>query len=113
VSHLPVKNTRFKAPAISGHPSFERTFRVQQNTGEQLIIMLPGLWMFSSLVSPIWGSLLGLVWILGRLIYAASYSRDPDSRMPGFLIGILASAVLVLGSLIAAALQALHGGAIS
>ena len=34
------------APATSGSADFERIFRVHQNTIEQLVIFLPGLWMF-------------------------------------------------------------------
>lgn len=101
---------QINAPATAGHPIFERTFRIQQNTGEQLVIMLPGLWMFSGLISPMWGGLLGLIWILGRIVYAVGYTRNPESRALGFVIGFLANAVLVLGSLVAAVLQALHGG---
>src|SRR5689334_1098300 len=101
---------KINAPATSGHPIFERTFRIQQNTGEQLIIMLPGLCMFSGLVSAIWASLFGLVWLIGRLVYAISYTRAPESRALGFVIVFLANVVLILGSLTAAVLVALHGG---
>ena len=101
---------KITAPAITGHPVFERTFRVQQNTGEQLIIMLPGLWMFSSLISPLWGSLVGLVWIAGRIFYAVCYTRNPESRALGFVIGFLANAVLILGSLGMAIFDAVRGG---
>jgi hypothetical protein len=72
--------------------------------------MLPGLWMFSGLVSPVWASLFGLLWIVGRLVYAISYTRAPESRGPGFVIGFLANVVLVLGSLVEAILAALRGG---
>lgn len=98
------------APATTGHPAFERTFRIQNNTGEQLIIMLPGLWLFSFYVAPLWASLIGLVWIVGRIVYAVGYSRNPESRALGFVIGFLANAVLVLGSLAGAVWQYLHAG---
>ncbi len=99
-----------KAPAVAGHPLFERALRVQQNTGEQLIIMLPGLWMFSGIISPLWGSLLGLVWIAGRIIYAVTYTREPESRVLGFVIGFAANVILVLGTLAVAAWEALRYG---
>src|SRR5262249_59298236 len=99
---------KIKAPAVAGHPIFERTFRIQQNTSEQLVIMLPGLWMFSYLVSPAWARLLGLVCLAGRLIYASGYMRDPEKRGLGFVIGFLANAAMVLGSLIAAILQVMR-----
>ena len=38
-----------KAPAITGNEIFERHFRVQQNTLEQLMVFLPGMYLFSSL----------------------------------------------------------------
>ena len=60
-------------PAMSGNPDFERVLRVQQNTLEQLIIFLPALWIFSLFISPVWGSALGAVWILGRILYAWGY----------------------------------------
>jgi glutathione S-transferase len=98
------------APATTGHPAFERAFRIQANTGEQLVIFLPSLWLFSLYIAPLWASVLGIVWIAGRIVYAISYNRDPQRRTFGFVVASLASAVLLLGSLIAAAWQFLHNG---
>jgi len=98
------------APATTGHPAFERAFRIQVNTGEQLIIFLPSLWLFSIYIAPLWACAIGLVWIAGRIFYAIGYSRDPRQRTLGFGIGFLANAVLLFGSLIASAWQLLHGG---
>jgi glutathione S-transferase len=98
-----------QAPATTGHPIFERTFRIQANTTEQLVIFLPSLWLFSTYVSPVWASLLGVVWIAGRMIYAVSYSSDPQRRGLGFVVGYLATAILLLGSVIAILWQLLHG----
>ena len=39
------------APATTGHPVFERYFRVQQNTLEQLIVFVPSMWLFGLYVS--------------------------------------------------------------
>jgi len=89
-----------EAPAVTGAPEFERALRVQQNTIEQLIWFLPALWLFAFYVSPLWGSLIGLVWIAGRIYYAVSYYRDPATREPGFIIGFVASGVLLIGALI-------------
>jgi hypothetical protein len=89
-----------QAPAVTGALQFERAFRIQQNTIEQLIWFLPALWLFAFYVSPLWGSLIGLVWIAGRLHYAVSYYRDPDTRGPGFVTGLVSSAVLLLGALV-------------
>ncbi|HEX3862304.1 MAG TPA: MAPEG family protein [Stellaceae bacterium] len=89
-----------KAPAVTGAPEFERAFRVQQNTMEQLVWFIPSLWLFALYVSPLWAGLIGLVWIAGRAYYARSYYRDPDSRGPGFGIGFVSSAILLGGALI-------------
>jgi glutathione S-transferase len=89
-----------KAPAVTGAPEFERAFRVQQNTLEQLVWFIPALWLFALYASPLWGGIIGLVWIAGRAHYAVSYYRDPETRGPGFLIGFASAALLLIGALI-------------
>jgi glutathione S-transferase len=93
------------APATVGHPEFERMFRVQQNTLENLIMFLPGLWMFSWYVSPQWASGIGLVWIVGRIVYARGYYAEAQKRGPGFKITTLSTVVLIVGALIGAGLK--------
>jgi glutathione S-transferase len=88
-----------KAPAITGHPIFERHYRVHQNTLEQLVVFLPALYLFAAYVNEPIAALLGLAFIAGRAIYARSYVADPEQRTAGFLIGYLANAVLLLGGL--------------
>jgi glutathione S-transferase len=89
-----------QAPAVTGAPEFERAFRIQQNTLEQLIWFLPALWLFAFYVSPGWAGILGLVWIGGRIHYALSYYRDPEARGPGFMTGFASAAVLLVGALL-------------
>jgi uncharacterized membrane protein YecN with MAPEG domain len=89
-----------KAPAVTGPPEFERALRVQQNTLEQIVWFVPALWLFALFVSAFWGGIIGLVWIAGRTYYAVSYYRDPETRGPGFLVGVASSAVLLVGALI-------------
>ncbi|MBM3602884.1 MAG: MAPEG family protein [Alphaproteobacteria bacterium] len=84
------------APQTTGNPDFERFFRVQQNTLEQLVFFLPALWLASFYGSAKVAALLGIVWVGGRLIYANSYYRDSTKRAPGFIAGIAASALLWL-----------------
>jgi glutathione S-transferase len=90
------------APAVSGNEMFERTFRVHMNTLEQLIIFLPALWLFAYYVSPIWGAALGVVFIIGRALYANAYVRDPKARDIGFALTSLPMLALMIGVLIAA-----------
>ncbi len=87
-------------PQISGNPDFERVFRVQQNTVEQLILFLPSLWLFSLIVSPIWGGGIGSIWVVGRIIYAWGYYQTAEKRILGFAINSFCNMALILGSLV-------------
>ncbi|MFZ8928803.1 MAG: MAPEG family protein [Pseudohongiellaceae bacterium] len=96
-----------KAPAVTGHPEFERRLRVQHNTLEQLIAFIPAILAFSWMAESIgWAgdeiaSGLGVIWLIGRLLYATSYVRDPASRAMGFLLTLLPTFILLLGTLVA------------
>ena len=86
-----------KAPATSGHPQFERAFRVQMNTLEATLMFLPALWLAASYGAPLWTGIAGLVWVLGRVWYAVGYLRDPAKREGGFVvsaIGLLATLII-------------------
>lgn len=89
-----------KAPAVAGAPEFERVFRVQQNTMEQLVVFLPTLWIFGHLVKPAYAAGFGFVYIVGRFIYRAEYLKDPASRSPGFMISFLPTAIMLVWSLV-------------
>lgn len=88
------------APAVTGHPDFERMFRIQQNTMEQLVVFIPALLIFAWLVNPLWGAGFGVVFIIGRFIYWSSYRKDPASRGAGFTITFLPTVVMLVWSLI-------------
>ncbi|HUK01474.1 MAG TPA: MAPEG family protein [Steroidobacteraceae bacterium] len=88
------------APAITGHEIFERHFRVHQNTLEQLILFVPAVWLFGLYVSPLWASLIGLVFIVGRLIYAVGYVRDPARREIGAVMSFAPQIALLIGAAI-------------
>ncbi len=87
-------------PQTSGEPDFERVFRVQQNTLEQLILFLPSLWLFSLFVNAIWGAGIGAVWLVGRILYAWGYYQAAEKRGIGFGINVLSTLVLLIGSLV-------------
>jgi len=91
------------APAMTGHPVFERLVRVQQNTQEQLVIFFPALALFAYYISPLWAAVLGLLFFMGRALYARAYVLEPDKRGPGFGLGALALIALLLGALWGAA----------
>jgi glutathione S-transferase len=97
-----------KAPAITGNEIFERHFRVQQNTLEQLIIFLPALYLFSRYISPLWAAGLGIVYLVGREIYAATYVKDPAKRSLGYGLTFLPMAILLAGGVIGAVLRLIH-----
>ncbi|MBR1248445.1 MAPEG family protein [Bradyrhizobium sp. AUGA SZCCT0169] len=87
-----------KVPATSGHPDFERVFRVQMNTLEWMPIFLPSLWLFAVYISDPVAAGLGLVWIAGRLLYMLGYSQAAAKRGRGFGIQALAAIVLWVGA---------------
>lgn len=87
------------APACEGDEAWERMFRVQQNTMEQLVIMIPATFAFGYYVSDLWALILGAVFILSRFLYSTEYMKDPKSRGPGMGLTFAANAVLVLGAL--------------
>lgn len=95
-------------PATTGDLNFERVLRVQQNTLEQLIFFLPLLWLFSIYVNPLWGSGIGTIWIIGRILYAWGYYQAAEKRAIGFAMSSLSSMVLLLGSLVGISLSLIN-----
>ena len=83
------------APLSGGHPAFDKRYRVQMNTLEQPVLFVPGI----LLAAPVLGDLvtggLGLVWSLGRILYAVTYVRDPAKRSAGFMLTLLPSFILL------------------
>jgi glutathione S-transferase len=94
-----------KAPNMSGHEEFERSNRIQQNTMEQLVIIIPAMWIFGQFFNPLYAAGLGAVFIVARFVYRAAYMKDPSGRTLGFAAGFLAMVALVLGGLVGAVMQ--------
>lgn len=89
-----------KAPAVTGHPAFERAYRVQMNTLEQTVLFLPTLWLAASYGFTGWAGIAGLVWLVGRVWYAVAYLNDPAKRGPGFGLAMLGwIALLVMAAI--------------
>ena len=99
-TNVGLARARYKiaAPAVSGHPDFDRAYRVQMNTLEQLVLFLPSLWLFALFLSPIWASVFGAVWIIGRVLYAIGYYRAAEKRSAGFGLAFAGVAPLWLGA---------------
>ena len=94
------------APATTGNEEFERYFRVQQNTLEQLVVFLPALVAAATFGNEFLAAPIGLVYLIGRALYARAYVRDPGSRTIGFLLGLLANVALIVAALWGAIQQA-------
>jgi glutathione S-transferase len=88
-----------EAPAMTGHPILERAVRVHINTLEWLPVFLTGLWLFAIYWDQRVAAGLGVVWIVGRLLYSSGYMAEPTKRSTGFLIQALTTLVLLLGAL--------------
>lgn len=92
------------APATTGHEAFERYFRVQMNTLEQLVMFLPALWLASPYIAPPWLVLLGLLYLVGRFLYLRGYVQAAHKRSLGFAISsaaiLILSAIALIGSVI-------------
>lgn len=97
-----------KAPAVTGNEVFERYFRVQMNTLELLVILVPSLWLFGQYVSATWAAILGAVYLVGRIVYLKAYVADPARRSAGFGLSALPILVMVVGVLVAAGMKLLR-----
>ena len=74
-----------KAPSHDGPEEYVRHVRVHHNTLEHLILFLPGLWLFSFAVDPVWATIIGILWPIGRIRYALSYYKDAEKKRPWFI----------------------------
>jgi len=88
------------APAVTGNDIFERTYRVQMNTLELLIVLLPSLYLAAKHWSPVYVACWGVVYLVGRFVYWRAYLRQPSSRTLGFQLSFGPVVVLLLAALI-------------
>ncbi|HEY5679814.1 MAG TPA: MAPEG family protein [Pseudomonadales bacterium] len=88
------------APSHEGPEEYVRRVRVHQNTMEHLVLFLPGLWLFSYAVDPIWAAGIGVLWPVGRLWYAFAYYEAAEKRGPGLYLSMPPIYIFVIGSLI-------------
>jgi uncharacterized membrane protein YecN with MAPEG domain len=69
---------------------------------EQLIVFLPGLYLFSHYFRPQVAAVLGAIYLIGREIYAFTYVKDPAKRGVGYGLTFLPTVILVVGGLFGA-----------
>ena len=88
------------APAVTGHEMFERAYRVQMNTLELLVALLPSLYIAASYWPQYYVAVAGLIYLVGRIIYWRSYTANPASRALGFGLSMLPILALLIASLV-------------
>ena len=86
---------KIHAPATTGHPDFDRAFRAHQNTLEQTVMFLPLLWLATVYSNEQYAAYLGYAWLIGRVWYVLGYIAEAGKRSIGFLIGFIATVLLL------------------
>jgi glutathione S-transferase len=98
-----------KLPATTGNPDFERIFRVHMNTLEWMPTFLVPLWLCAIYLSDAAAAALGLVWIVGRIVYFAGYRTAVERRLPGFFIQSTACLLLLIGAAVSVVMRLASG----
>ena len=81
---------------------FERYFRVQMNTLEQLVIFVPSVLLFARYVNVYGAAALGVVFLIGRALYFQGYVKAPQARHIGFILTAVPNLALLSGAIIGA-----------
>lgn len=98
------------APATTGNDHFERYYRVQMNTLEMLIALIPAVWIASAYWHPYFVAAMLAIYLIGRIVYFRAYVRDPKARGPGFTISFLPIVALLLAGAAGATWQIVQSG---
>ena len=88
------------APAMSGPPEFDRLVRVHLNTLERLVLFVPLMWMATQFWAPVWVAAVGLIFLLGRMLYWKGYVKSPEARAVGNIATMLSIGVLLLANVL-------------
>lgn len=96
------------APAITGNADFERVYRVQMNTLEQLMMFVPAILIFAYYVSELWAGILGSLFVIGRAVYSVGYVKAAGKRGIGFGLSAIPVVLLLLGAIYGTARAALQ-----
>lgn len=92
-----------KAPAVSGEVNFERIYRVQLNTLELLVALLPALYVAARYSPAPFVAAIGTVYLIGRFVYWRAYVSGAPRRL-GFNLSMLPVFFLVFAALVPAAI---------
>jgi glutathione S-transferase len=91
---------KVKPPETNGPEPFLRAFRAHQNMLEALIIFLPAFWIFAALGNIQAATIIGSIWVFGRILYAVGYVLESKKRFPGFVTAMSCTFTLIIWSLI-------------
>jgi glutathione S-transferase len=91
------------APATTGKEHFERAYRIHYNTLEQLIVFLPSLWAFAFYIHDLAAAALGVIFLVGRMLYSIAYTKEPGTRTVGMMMSFIPTVILLLGAFFGAA----------
>jgi glutathione S-transferase len=89
-----------RAPATSGHPAWERLNRTHQNSLEQLVLFIPLFLAYCFNTGLHTGIVLGLVYLVARIVYAVGYVRDSERRAAGAFLTFAVQVWLAVGAVI-------------
>jgi glutathione S-transferase len=90
------------APATTGNEMFERYFRVHMNTLELLVMFIPSVILFGQYLNPYLAAGLGVVYLVGRLVYLFAYVKEPKKREVGFALSVGPILILAVGAIFGA-----------
>ncbi|MDN5786001.1 MAPEG family protein [Pseudorhodobacter sp.] len=89
-----------KAPVMTGDDGFERMYRVQMNTLEVMMAFLPSLFIAALHWPAVLVAGLGVIYLVGRVIYWRAYVAQPSKRGLGFMLSMMPTLALALLALI-------------
>jgi len=64
------------------------------------VFFLPTFWLAALMGNETWASLLGFIWVGGRVAYGVGYRLAPGKRGPGFGISFLSSVALLVMAIV-------------
>ncbi len=82
------------SPEIYRQRDFMRVFRNHANFHEHLMVFLPIFWIFGFCYSDVLATAIGLLFLIGRIMYARNY---PENHRVGFMISLASFLILLLG----------------